>query len=500
MSDNLKVLLIGNGAREHCIAEAIVNSNSFNAKLFSLMSSKNPGVSELVEKSGGNFYIGKLDSENAVKIAEQFNFDLAMIGPEAPLALGVADALRKKGILVLGPNKNAARIETSKGFARELLKKYEIKGFSEFSYPDFRVFDHFDRGNHDSINSSISSLSDIKDYLKKLKQLGQDYVLKPDGLTGGKGVKVKGEHFFTDHEALNYCSEVLSQSSESKIVIEEKLDGEEFSLQCFVDGKNVAAMPPVQDHKRAFADDSGSNTGGMGSYSYPDNLPFLSQHDIDEAVLIVQRTVDAMNKEGIDFRGVLYGGFIAGKNSVKLIEYNARFGDPEAMNVIPLINTLSDNSDNSRSFLDICIDVAQGDLNNKTNKMVNKIRFDKKATVCKYLVPEGYPDSPVGNEKITVDMKVDTKNMNNKSDKKNNGCENSPRFYWSSVSEKEDGIYSSNSRTIAVLGIHENIEEAENIAQRGVESVKGKLRYRRDVGTKHLIQKRMDHMKRLRGV
>lgn len=426
----MKALLIGNGAREHCIAESLVNSDS---KLFALMKYNNIGISRM----SSEYYVGSLNPENSVKCAEKWSPDFAVIGPEAPLALGVADALRKKGIPVLGPDKKGAMIETSKGFARKLLSRHGID-----ANPNFKLF---------------YSLKGIKEYLSEL----QDYVLKPDGLTGGKGVKVKGEHFTSDHEAINYCAEVIKQHG--SVVVEEKLIGQEFSVQFFVDGKNIAAMPAAQDHKRAFEGDKGANTGGMGSYSFPGTLPFLTQSDLDQATRIANQTVSAMISEGIIYQGILYGGFIAVKDGVKLIEYNARFADPECMNVIPLIKN---------NFSELCADIAEGKL--------KKVDFEKKATVCKYVVPRGYPDNPVSDARIRIG-------------------DSHARVYYASVYEKDGSIYTTKSRTAAFLGIHDDIEHAEKIAQQGVESAFGELYYRRDIGTSELIKKRIEHMKFLRG-
>ncbi|MBI4043237.1 MAG: CBS domain-containing protein, partial [Candidatus Diapherotrites archaeon] len=187
------------------------------------------------------------------------------------------------------------------------------------------IFGVFDKKNIENAKKFIDSLSQC--------------VIKPEGLTGGKGVKVQEDHFKTNQEALDYCNEVLQ--THNSVVVEEKLEGEEFSLQCLTDGKTVLATPPVQDHKRAFADDKGPNTGGMGSYSCEDHLlPFLTKKDVEDGVKITQKVADALNKETNQYyKGIMYAGLIKTKNGVKLLEYNARFGDPEAMNVLPLMET-----------------------------------------------------------------------------------------------------------------------------------------------------------------
>ena len=248
-----KILLIGNGAREHCIAETMRKNTE--VILFSYLKAKNPGIVSLSKE----FELGNYDDLNKIKdFARKIKPDFAFIGPEGPLSQGVADSLKEIGIPAIGPSKNLARLETSKSFTRNLIKKYKIEG-----NPEFRIF-------------TKQNIGDAKKFLDGLGKC----VIKPDGLTGGKGVKVQGDHFSTKKEALQYCKEVLQ--THPSVVVEEKFQGEEFSLQCLTDGKTVIATPPVQDHKRAFADDIGPNTGGMGSYSCENHLlPFLEKKDVE---------------------------------------------------------------------------------------------------------------------------------------------------------------------------------------------------------------------------
>lgn len=435
----VNVLLIGNGAREHCIAEAIMNSPK-KPKLFSFMKANNPGIASLSE----DVQIGKYDDLDGIKaFAQANNIEIAIIGPEDPLNNGVVDALNEVNIPSVGPVKALAKLETSKSFTRLLMQKYNIEG-----NPKFKVFE---------------SMDGIKEFLDELEAS----VIKPDGLTGGKGVKVQGDHYNTKEEALKYCEECLKEHP--SVIVEEKLDGEEFSLQCFTDGKNVLITPPAQDHKRAYVDDKGSNTGGMGSYSCSDHLlPFIKKEDLDIAYEITQKVAEAIYKEtGEYYKGVMYGGFIVTKDGVKLIEYNARLGDPEAMNVLPILKT---------DFLEICEGVVNGNLNEV------KAEFENKATVCKYAVPEGYPENPAKDKKVELgDVSENVK------------------VYYASVDKKQDGLYMSGSRAIAFVGIHVNMEEAEVMAENAVCSVKGLVFHREDIGTKELLDKRVRHMKEIRG-
>jgi phosphoribosylamine--glycine ligase len=438
-----RVLLIGNGGREHAIARAIRMSR-IPHELYAFVGAKNPGIAKLCKE----FFIGNTNDAAAVaKFAASKKIDLAVVGPEAPLEAGVVDELQKNKIECAGPTKSAARMETDKGFARELLRKYNIKGS-----PDFGVF------------------MDVKEAWKFIDSLGKPVVVKPAGLTGGKGVKIMGEQLKDLKDAKEYAKEILEKGVGGlrKVVVEEKLEGEEFSLQAFVDGRRVVGTPMVQDHKRAFANDEGPNTGGMGSYSDSGYiLPFLKQQDYDEGISVMKASVEAFRKEtGEDYRGFLYGGFIVTREGVKLLEFNARLGDPEAMNTLPIIKS---------DFLNILERIVDGNLKDAS--------FEKKATVCKYLVPEGYPISPNKNELIEIDEIAIERS--------------GAILYYASVNEVDGRIYTSSSRTAGLVGIAESIEKAERIAESAVGFAKGKLFYRRDIGTKELIEKRIRHMQEI---
>ena len=433
----IRILLIGHGAREHAIAETLKKNPE--TELFSYMKSKNPGISGLSEEINLGAYN---DLEKITNFAKKNDIDFAFIGPEEPLNEGVVDALNEIGIPSIGPNKKLAQLETSKSFARNLLEKYKIGG-----NPKFRTF-------------TKDNSNEIKGFLNKIESV----VVKPDGLTAGKGVKVQGDHFNTKEEALKYCEEVLK--AHPIVLVEQKMNGQEFSLQCLTDGKTVIATPPAQDHKRAFEDDKGPNTGGMGSYSCENHLlPFLKKGHVDEALKITKQVAQAIYLEtGQYYKGVMYGGFILTKNGVKLLEYNARFGDPEAMNVLPLLKT---------DFVSVCQAIITQELSRF------KVEFEKKATVCKYVVPKGYPNNPV-KEKIIVAEPKDAK------------------LYYASVDEKDHSLFMTGSRAIALLGIGKNLEEAEQIAEKATECVKGNVFHRKDIGTKALIEKRVRHAMELK--
>lgn len=435
----MNILLIGSGAREHALARA-VNRSPQSTMLYCIATSKNPGIQSLC----AGYSVNDINDPMAViEYSKSCQIDIAIIGPEAPLAAGVADALWEIGVACVGPKQKLAQIETSKAFTRDLLTKYNIPGG-----PLYRVFD---------------SMDGVQDYLK---ELGDLYVVKYDGLMGGKGVKVAGDHLHSHRDAMNYCQELVDAGK--SFVIEEKLIGEEFSLMSFSDGVHLAHMPPVQDHKRAFEGDTGPNTGGMGSYTDANHLlPFLVKSDIQAARAINIATIKALKQEfGEGYRGILYGGFIVTTVGVKLIEYNARFGDPEGMNVLAILES---------DFVAICQAIIEGDLTQ------NFAQFKKLATVCKYAVPDGYPNAPVKGQPIDI-----------------SAIQNPEQLYLAAVDQRADGLYETGSRTAAVVGIADNLTEAEAIAQAEVERIAGPVFHRKDIGTAELVQKRVEHMSSLR--
>ncbi len=431
----MKVLVVGTGAREHAIADALKD----DVELYCYMSKVNPGMSKIAEYE-------KADEGEVEKVAEYAknnNIDIAFIGPEAPLEKGIVDELEKNGIKCVGPCKSAARIETDKSFMRKLFEDYDIDGSLIY-----RVFDNYD---------DLSAFLDDFD---------QDVVVKPVGLTGGKGVKIVGDHLKDNEEAKEYSKEVIDNAMGgfAQVIIEERALGEEFTIQAFCDGEHIAPMPAAQDHPHAFEGDVGAITGGMGSYSDTNGLlPFLSQDDYDKAVKIMEDTVKAIAKEAEPYKGILYGQFMLTADGPKVIEYNARFGDPEAMNVLPLLKT---------PLYEVCQAIVDGTL--------DKVEFENKASVCKYIVPDGYPETEHTGELIEVDEEA-IEDMGAK-------------VFYAAVSLEDDGIHLSGSRALGIVASGETISEAEKTAEKACEYVKGNVYHRSDVGTMAMVEIRVAHM------
>jgi phosphoribosylamine--glycine ligase len=441
-------LLVGSGGREHAIAEALCRNP--DAVLFAYMSSRNPGIAALCKSSGGDYEIGDICKADAVaKWAKEKKIQLAFSSPDATLEAGVSDALIAAGIQTASPTREASRLEWDKTFARNLMKKYKIAGCPKF----------FVCKNEKEANAAIDALHG-------------NVAVKPAGLTGGKGVKVTGYQLKDSAEAKAYAAEVLQTKMGSipQVVIEEKLEGEEFTFQAFVDGKTVFGMPLVQDHKRALEGDIGVNTGGMGAYSTGLMLPFLEPSDYSDAHEIMKATIDAYAKEsGKQFVGVLYGQFIATSKGVKVIEFNARFGDPEAMNVLAVFDG---------NLLGVFEGMAKGEIKREN------ISFLHAATVCKYLVPEGYPVKSIANQPLEIDDAALRKS--------------GARLFFASVDEREGKIYTGSSRNIGIVGVADDVAVAEKIAEDACDAVSGKVWHRKDIGTKKLLDRRIGHMKKLR--
>jgi phosphoribosylamine--glycine ligase len=440
--DLMKVLAVGGGGREHAAVDALRRSG---AEIYAVMKNANPGIIACSEK-----YV-LMDEKNIQGVCDfalSCNVDVAFIGPEAPLEAGLADALESKGIKCAAPTKAAARIESSKSFMRELVDKYKISG-----------------------NLGFASFSDAASTEKYLKTIKHEIVVKPIGLTGGKGVKVQGEHLHTFEETMEYINEIFDNNiGGAGVILEERAIGEEFTQMVFCDGNVIVPMPLVQDHKRAYEGDVGPNTGGMGSYTDGDHLlPFVTTKEREAALNILQDIVDAMRKEGCPYRGPMYGQFMLTVNGPKIIEINARFGDPEAMNVLPILDS---------DFSGICMGMASGTLS-------KEVKFKKKATVCKYVVPEGYGVK----SKAGLPISADEKGIQ----------ESGSVLFYANVDIVDGKLVTGTSRSLGIVGIADTISEAEKNCERSLKYVKGEaITVRHDIGKSELVQKRVDHMNELR--
>jgi len=434
----MRALVVGGGAREHILGHCLERAG---AELYAIAPHVNPGLQLLArrfERANAE------DPAPVVEFARRKKVELAVIGPEAPLASGVSDALRAAGIPVVGPSQAAARIESSKRFCRELLARHGIDASPRFVAVE----------RPEEVEAAV-------------REFPTPFVIKPVGLTAGKGVLVQGSDFATPEEGASMMRRLLSSAvGREGLLLEERLEGEEFSLMALVTDSGVYPLPAVQDYKRALEGGGGSNTGGMGSYSQRDYLlPFLSRENYDRAVEILERTVAALTQEGLAYRGVLYGGFMLTDRGPKLVEYNARFGDPEALNVL----TMYEPGD----FAALMLAVARPLL-----------EFRHRATVVKYVVPVGYGGAPqVGAEVEYDSVAIEDAGVH---------------LYFGTVDPAGPGkVRFTSSRGLALVGEASAVWEASERVESALKFVKGSYYVRRDIGSKEDLSRRTEHMRNL---
>ncbi|MDY2745343.1 MAG: phosphoribosylamine--glycine ligase [Methanosphaera sp.] len=438
----MKILVVGSGAREHAIAKALDRT----ADVYTYMGRKNPGLARL----SVNYEVNdESDFGSIIKFAKDNEVELAFIGPEAPLEKGIVDELAKEGIPSVGPTKKAAQIETNKAFMRQLFDDYNIPG-----------------------SIKHGTFYNLDEAFKYIDEFGGPVVIKPIGLTGGKGVKIVGDQLADNNEAKEYVKEIFDQKMGGfeGVVIEELLLGEEYTIQAFVDGEHILPMPAAQDHPHAFEGNKGPITGGMGSYSDKNHLlPFLTKKDYDESVSIMKQTIDAIKEEAEPYKGILYGQFMLCADGPKIIEYNARFGDPESMNVLSLLEY---------DLAQIARQIVDGEL--------NTVVFSNKASVCKYVVPDKYPNTEANDTIVTID------------EEKINDLD-AEVYYAAVYSDENDDIKLTSSRAIAVLAVRDTISESEKACEEAINYINGEVYHRRDVATEALLNEKIEHMKEIRG-
>lgn len=422
----MKVLVIGGGGREHTLVWKLAQSKSVD-KIYCVPG--NPGIAKLAECLD-------LDVNNQEKLAlwaKDHAIDLTVVGPEAPLVAGIVDVFKANGLTIFGPSAKAAEIEGSKIFSKELMQKYGVP--TAF----FKVCDN---------------LADAKAFVE---EKGAPIVIKADGLAAGKGVVVA----MTKQEALDALDEMMGShhkfgAAGNRVVIEEFMDGEEASLLCFTDGKTIVPMIAAQDHKRVNDGDQGPNTGGMGAYApAPVMTPELKQKTIDT---ILRPIVDALAKEGRPYSGCLYAGLMIKGDSVKVVEFNARFGDPETQVVLPLLDG---------DLAQIMVACAKGTL---TPDMV---KWSDKSAVCVVMASGGYPVSYKKGIPITGLKDADA-------------MEDVAVFH--AGTKQEDGkILTSGGRVLGVTAMADSILAAQQKAYDAVEKIHfAGEHYRQDIAWRAL--------------
>ena len=411
----MNVLVIGSGGREHAIVEALSRSPKA-PKIYAAPG--NAGIAQLAECVA----IKDTEVEKLVEFAKTNNVELTVVGPEAALAAGVVDRFREEGLAIFGPTKAAAEIEASKDFAKRLMVKYDVP------------------------TAGYATFSDYDEALAYVRKGSLPTVLKYDGLAAGKGVVIAT----TMEEAEATLKDMLldTKFGEGRVVIEEFLTGEEFSLMCFVAGNKICPMPVAQDHKRAYDNDEGPNTGGMGAYT---ELPFITAEDHAYAMeSIMQRVADAMVAEGMPFTGVLYGGLMKTPNGIKVIEFNARFGDPETEVVLPRLKS---------DAVDVFMAVAQNEQ--------PVAEWTNEATLGIVLASKGYPGSYDKGFAIRGTERVESK------------------IYHMGTAIKDGELVTAGGRVMFVVASAPTLREAQAKAREEVAKIEcDNLFHRTDIGNK----------------
>ena len=417
----MKILLVGGGGREHAILHAIAKSPRVD-KIY--VAPGNAGMADMAELVN----IGVMEFDKLVAFAREHEIDLTVCSQDDPLCAGIVDAFEEAGLRIFGTRKNAAIIEGSKAFSKDLMKKYNIPTAAYETFDD---------------------PAKAEEYLKSQKM---PIVLKADGLALGKGVLICQ----TLEEAIEGVKEIMEDkkfgSAGNELVIEEFMTGREVSCLAFVDGTNYALMTSSQDHKRAGDGDTGLNTGGMGTFS---PSPFFTE-DIQKICdeKIFRPTVDAMKKEGREFKGVLYFGLMLTADGPKVVEYNTRFGDPETQVVLPRMKT------------DI-IDVFEACIDGKLDEI--KLEFEDNAAVCVVLASKGYPVSYEKGFPIEGFDKFDNRKY---------FC-----FHAGTKFDAEGRIVTNGGRVLGITALGSNLKEARKNAYEATEWISFKNKYmRHDIG------------------
>ncbi len=422
----MKVLVLGSGGREHCLAWKISKSDLVK-EVF--VAPGNPGIAGIANCI--DIEIGKKNFDKLSDFAEKQSIDLTIVGPEAPLVDGIVDHFNQKNLKIFGPEREAAMIEGSKVFTKDLTQKYDIPSANG------KIFV---KGEYDRAKKYLNDLPD-SEYPK---------VLKADGLAAGKGVLIAK----TRSEAILSLDTILVENkfgaAGDKVIIEDFLEGFEASILCLCDGENILPMDLAQDYKRIYDGDKGKNTGGMGSYS---PVPMIGKKILEKILEnIIYPTYNALKREGIRYKGILYGGLMISNGNPYLLEYNCRFGDPETQAVLPRLED---------DIVPLLIDCANGNLK------ASKLNWSKNRSVCVITASKGYPESSSKGDIISGLDKVDTEKT----------------LLFHAGTKKVDGNFATNGgRVLGLVTTATSFKKARSILYSEIKKIKfNGIQYRKDI-------------------
>ena len=444
--DRKKFLIVGSGGRESAFAMRLMQ----DTKLYAVIHHKNPLIVDCVVKSDGKYLVGDSDDPKVVlQFAKEHNIDYIFVSADQPLANGVIDILLENNFKAIGGTRSATRIEWDKVYSIQMMQKI---------CPEFTPF-----------YKVVSNVKELQNVIESFESKGLDVVVKPQGLTGGKGVKVMPEHLSTYQDCIDYASFLLKNNDE-KVLLVEKLEGLEFTIMGITDGEHLVVSPASYDYPFRDEDDLGAGTGGMGCFTNSEKkLPFMSDNDLDDCTYIMQKIIDEMKSDNLFFNGVLNGGFFKTKHGIKFMEFNGRFGDPEGLNILSILEG---------SFSELLINIW-----NKTLSKDN-VSFVNQASVVKYLVAKEYPEQSEESTSFTIDEDAIT--------------EMGIKIFFASCIKTGIHQYKTlkKSRVCAFSIVSETITEASLLINKAIDthvtpSRKDTLEYRRDIGS----QKSLDKLK-----
>ncbi|MCK8825700.1 phosphoribosylamine--glycine ligase [Fuchsiella alkaliacetigena] len=423
----MKILIIGSGGREHTLAWKLQQSSKVK-QIY--VAPGNAGTAEVAE----NVDIASEDIEELLNFAQQEEIDLTFVGPEAPLVAGIVDRFEAEGLRIFGPNQKAAQLEGSKVFSKNLMQKYDIP------------------------TGEYSSFAEPKAAIEYIKEKGAPIVVKAEGLAAGKGVVVAEEV----KEAVEAVEKIMVEQkfgrAGERIVVEEFLTGEEATVLAFTDGKHIIPMLPSQDHKPAYDGDQGPNTGGMGAYA---PAPVVDEEVLQKVYnRILEPTLAALNKEGIEFKGVIYSGLMIEDGEPKVLEYNVRFGDPEAQVVLPLLET------------DL-VEIAEAVIEERLEELI--IKWSGDTAVAVVMASDGYPiEYETGKEITGVESLAKQKDIN---------------VFQAGTANKDGKLVTDGGRVLAVTALGDGYRDTIDKSYQGVEKIDFEgAHYRSDIGHKALTR------------
>jgi len=467
--ETVGVLVVCYGSRGVAMVDAFRRSENYDAQIYVADKQKNPFNAKEAEK---HVVVPNLDVKEICSFAKKYEeqIDFGIVGPEKPIINGIRDVIEAEtNIPMICPTREYA-IEGSKVAQRHLFEEVVPE-----ANPRFKIFHPKDYRSLDEAK---------KDVYSWLDKLENQVAVKPDSPAAGKGVGVWGDHFNTRKQLLEHF---ISNYEHGPVIIEEKIEGEESSFQAFCDGKHLVPLPETRDYKRAFDDDKGPNTGGMGAYKDAgDWLPYMTQADKAKEIDFIERIFKKLRGRSSNpgLRGMpFYDAFIHASSGPKILENNSRPGDPEILNLLPILKD---------DFVDVCFKILDENL--------TRIAFEEKATVATYKAPPnygGFKDAfPRRVKREDIDSPIDL----SKAKKLTQKYGDSIRIYPASMELRNGHTYALTSRTVGVVGIGEDIETARRISLEGINAIHGgSLWYRSDIASREHITKSIEHMKMLRG-